>query len=80
MGICSGLSLVTVIVDENGEPASHVHVCPDGLTTLFVSVGCSDMLPLPDVAVLVRVQGREATKREGRDAPTVQAREPPVLV
>ena len=80
MVICSGLGLVTVLVDEKGEPASHVHVCPDGLTTLFVSVGSSAMLPLPDVAVLTPVRCREAMEREGRDAPTGRARGPPGLV
>ena len=75
--ICSGLGLVTVLVDENGQPVSQVHVCPDGLLTLFSGLDsgwepaarAERWVPVVPVAVALRT--------EGQRSPAPQARGPP---
>jgi hypothetical protein len=75
--ICSGLGLVTVLVDENGQPVSQVHVCPDGLLTLFSGLD-SGWEPAERAERWVRVVPvAVALRTEGQRSPAPQARGPP---
>lgn len=75
--ICSGLGLVTVLVDETGAPVSRAHVCPDGLLTLFTSVGGGWEPPVHASVWHDVAQGDAIWRAEGRRAPGPQARDPP---
>ncbi|BBU57785.1 hypothetical protein KU6B_40500 [Mameliella alba] len=37
--ICRGLTVVTVLVDDEGQPVEPPHICPDAATVLFVETG-----------------------------------------
>ncbi|SMX49221.1 hypothetical protein MAA8898_04227 [Maliponia aquimaris] len=47
--ICQGLTVVTILVDAEGQPVEQAHVCPDAALALFVHVG--DAAPLVSRAV-----------------------------
>ncbi|WP_421905033.1 hypothetical protein [Mameliella sp.] len=37
--ICRGLTVVTILVDAEGQPVEPPHICPDAATVLFVETG-----------------------------------------
>lgn len=80
MVICSGQGLITVTLDENGNPVGPVHVCPDAALTLMVSAGVS--FDAPQVALRwVRVEAAVGqTRGAGIATPPAMARGPPALV
>ena len=39
MVICRGLTVMTVLVDAQGQPTENPHICPDAALALFVEVG-----------------------------------------
>lgn len=39
--ICQGLTVVTVLVDADGQPVKAAHICPDAALALFVEVGAA---------------------------------------
>lgn len=39
MVICQGLTVVTVLVDGEGQPVDQPHVCPDAALALFLQAG-----------------------------------------
>jgi hypothetical protein len=78
--ICSGYGIVTITVDENGEPTGPVHPCPDCLAGMGLAVlpgGAS--LPLP-VMVAREAIWPVLVHATGRDAPRAAARGPPAAV
>ncbi|MGR3376243.1 hypothetical protein [Salipiger abyssi] len=78
--ICSGLGLVTVMVDAEGNPVGHSHVCPDGLLTLFAAAG-GGWTPPQALPLWLRVAPEFAARRgQGMRMPVPQARDPPAAV
>ncbi|MBW4981954.1 hypothetical protein KZZ07_05295 [Mameliella sp. CS4] len=43
--ICRGLTVVTVLVDADGQPVEPPHICPDAATVLFVETGATTLPP-----------------------------------
>lgn len=80
MVICSGLGLVTVMVDADGQPVEHSHVCPDGLMTLFTAVGAAWEPPLHQPLWLPLASRLAQIAGQGRRPPERLARGPPVLI
>ncbi|MBU2963272.1 hypothetical protein KO516_21075 [Citreicella sp. C3M06] len=78
--ICSGMGLVTVMVDSDGQPVQHSHLCPDGLLTLFNGLGVAWIPPGREQRWLVLPAFAEAMHGAGRRLPAVQARDPPARV
>ena len=50
MVICRGLTVVTVLVDAEGNPVELPHVCPDAALALFVETGA---VTLPSAVALI---------------------------
>lgn len=78
--ICTGHGLVTILVDENGEPTGAVHLCPDCAMHLFsatADVAGTEALSLGWHAV---VWEAHTTSAAHRSAPRPAARGPPALV
>lgn len=78
--ICSGYGIVTVSVDENGNPTGPIHDCPFCLAAMGAAL-------LPDPPVVdrplsrgVRLDRPDAVAGWVRPAPAPQARGPPVSV
>lgn len=78
--LCIGTTVVTVLVDENGQPVEHHHLCPEGAFALFVAEA-GGFVPSAPLAVWTRwtspVSGFAAA---GNPAPAAQARGPPVAL
>lgn len=78
--ICSGLGIVTVEVDAQGNPVGPVHICPDCALSFLAhldTVAPSVLRPLtPGLGLLASPQ-RLAS---GRAVPMPRARGPPALV
>lgn len=80
MVICAGQGVITVYVDDEGNPVGAPHICPDTVLTLFVSDGIAP----PDMAValkwvrLPRDFAVRAAVHQSGIAPS--ARGPPVAV
>lgn len=76
--ICRGLTVVTIMVDAEGNPVETPHVCPDAALTLFVDSG----VVAPDETVRQRLTpvrwGIEPAPAASWHAPGSQARGPPV--
>ena len=80
MVICTGLGLVTVMVDAQGQPTGESHVCPDGLATLFVAAGAACEPKQPSrLWVSLALRPAQAAG-QGRRPPQGRARGPPTLV
>lgn len=47
--ICRGLTVVTILVDAEGQPVERAHICPDAALALFVAAGVT--APQPPLAV-----------------------------
>ncbi len=78
--ICSGYGIVTVTVDENGNPAGPVHDCPFCLAAMGAAL-------LSEPTALVRPQSRGVRLERPSDvagwirqAPAQLARGPPAAV
>lgn len=80
MVICSGYGVVTITVDEHGNPAGPVHPCPDCLSGLGLAVlGDAPMVPWPQV-VATRIAAVDPGLPEGSRPPMAKARGPPAAV
>lgn len=44
--LCTGAGPVTVLVDENGQPVGHAHICPDCTMQLLAAVAGQAGAPL----------------------------------
>lgn len=78
--ICTGYGMATIAVDENGQPAGPVHLCPDMVLSFFAAAGAPAVaLPLPDPA-----PGRSVPEgprvQAALAAPSPCARGPPLTV
>ncbi|WP_028028943.1 hypothetical protein [Gemmobacter nectariphilus] len=78
--ICSGYGVITVLVDDRGEPLGTVHPCPDCIAAHVVAL-------LPPVPVVVRPLGLSrivwapvATGAVPLSPATPKARGPPLAV
>ena len=78
--LCRGLTTVSVQVDADGVPVTHVHLCPDGVMTLVSDLSDGHVLLVP-LAVWARDRPVSVvTVRSGRDVPRATARGPPLSV
>ncbi|MDU8909950.1 hypothetical protein [Aestuariicoccus sp. MJ-SS9] len=78
MVICMGQTVVTIMVDAEGQPVESVHLCPDA--TLFVAEGDLFVPPQPTL-VWQRVFHRDpALAPVPAPPPGPRARGPPVGV
>ncbi|THD81523.1 hypothetical protein E7811_16585 [Aliigemmobacter aestuarii] len=80
MVICSGYGVVTITLDEDGNPVGPVHLCPDCLAGLGLAV-------LPDAPTVQRPASRSAAVvavaralPAGASLPLPKARGPPAAV
>lgn len=77
--LCTGGGLVTVTLDENGDPTGPAHFCPDGVGNFVATATAAPLPPAP----LVHVSRAEQPPRLQGRAQSVQidhpARGPPVL-
>ena len=80
MVLCTGAGLVTVFVDEDGDPVGAPHVCPDAALGFLVA------LDLPDLPLIVQRVARERPAAVPgivvltSPAPLFHARAPPLTV
>lgn len=79
MVICTGAGVVTVLVDENGTPIEHGHICPD--CALSVLAGLEDGFQLPELVILASHLSELGWVRPTAraQAPETRARAPPVV-
>ncbi|WBU56965.1 hypothetical protein [Paracoccus sediminicola] len=80
MAICAGGELVTVYVDENGEPVSRVVICPDMALNLMAAIESDAPEPLLRRSGLCLDPDVSMPAIAGRDAPRAHARAPPLAV
>ena len=78
--ICSGYGMVTLTVDENGQPAGPVHLCPDMVLGLIAAIATDPpALTRPEGAVVV-LMAQSVPSLLSRAAPVARARDPPALL
>lgn len=78
MVICMGQTMVTVMVDADGQPVEMVHLCPDA--TLFVADGGAFVPPSPTLVWQRIVPAVPEVAARPLPRPAPQARGPPVSV
>ena len=75
--VCSGQGLITVAVDENGDPAGPAHLCPD----MVLAMLAAPVLDAPDLlrpaAGMERIDPPQAPALVGVSRPAPCARGPP---
>ncbi|WP_425072221.1 hypothetical protein [Sagittula sp. S175] len=78
--LCQGLTTVSVAVDADGAPVSHVHLCPDGVMSLLAGIAPVVVVaaPSPVWDTLDRELGAQVLAAQA--APRGVARGPPSLV
>ena len=77
--LCTGAGAVSILVDENGQPAEKLHICPDFALTLFAQAAEQPALPArPLGAVEKLAPALQSFKASARDIEP-SARGPPVL-
>lgn len=78
--ICRGLTVVTVLVDADGQPVEAQHLCPDAVLALFVDVGVAATMPQVALSWAPVDRAPEELSGVARPARTLRARGPPVLL
>jgi hypothetical protein len=53
--LCIGTQVVTVTVDENGQPVTSTHTCPDGVLKLSAPLASPAVVARPVVLVLAEL-------------------------
>ncbi|HMQ39832.1 MAG TPA: hypothetical protein PKC09_01045 [Paracoccus sp. (in: a-proteobacteria)] len=77
MVFCAGGELVTLLVDDRGEPVEHVMVCPDMALNLMSAIAVVTPQPVLTESLLFLSAEAHESAPAGRDAPMAQARDPP---
>lgn len=78
--LCTGTGPVTILIDAEGQPIGHAHVCPDCTLSLIVTVGHASPLikhPMGRAEALILPP---APVLPPEDVKPFSARDPPVLV
>lgn len=77
--LCTSAGIVSVAVDENGQPVEPPHICPDCALTLFAFVADTSPLPLrPLGSVETLSPTRETHEVSAQEVPAA-ARGPPLF-
>ncbi|MDO5704368.1 MAG: hypothetical protein Q4G49_04750 [Paracoccus sp. (in: a-proteobacteria)] len=75
--ICTGSATITVAVDDQGQPITRTHFCPDMALSLLAAVGGQqDAAPVPSAHRIDWIVTRYDA--QSRDIPAHNARDPPV--
>ncbi|MCO0635445.1 hypothetical protein M8745_05650 [Lutimaribacter sp. EGI FJ00014] len=77
--LCTGSGPISVLVDENGQPVGRAHICPDCAFAFFAAHWDAPRLPPRPEARAVPLRPDTTARPETAQAPTPQARGPPVL-
>ncbi len=80
MVICRGLTVVTVMIDAEGNPVEVRHICADGAQALFADAGLSATFAVVSLTWRPIPWDLARVLPGGRDAPRAQARGPPVFL
>ena len=79
MVICTGSIMVTVAVDEDGQPVEKALICPDMALSLISALGDAPVVAPLRSARPADLPLTAATLR-GAEAPAAQARGPPLAI
>ncbi len=77
--LCTGQGLVTVTLDDQGNPIGPVHICPDCVLSVMAFVPATDDLSAAVFHMQVLVQGAEAVIQTRSIHSLAKARAPPVV-
>lgn len=75
--LCRGLTTLSVQVDADGTPVTHVHLCPDGVMTLVGEVPVGAAVPVVDAALLPLAYNLSVARCGPQACPVGVARGPP---
>lgn len=77
MVLCAGDKLVTVLVDEQGQPVERLVICPDMALNMMSAVAGATPQPALSETIMFLPFDESQIRCAGRDAPMTQARDPP---
>lgn len=77
MVICTGQGIVSITVDENGDPVGPPHICPDCALSLFAAIGAAQAGAIPPATRLVAVLVPDLVTYLAQADVAAQARGPP---
>jgi hypothetical protein len=80
MVLCTGTGLITVFVDENGDPTGAPYICPDCALNFLTATTLPEMVVLPDNAGPVVLPIRTTYVRRNKLHTWASARAPPRLI
>lgn len=80
MVICAGAAVITLSVDRDGKPVTRSDFCPDMAPQLLAAVNMSAPPPVLSDRMARAVLFMPVTRIAGRDAPSAQARDPPLAL
>jgi len=76
--ICSGGTLVSIILDADGKPVKRTQICPDYALTILASVMPAPIVALRPATSTTLVAPTSFLFPHSRQAPTPRARAPPL--
>lgn len=80
MVICRGLTVVTVMIDAEGNPVEVQHICPDGVHALFADDGIAQSFAVVALTWRPIPWDRPQVLPGEQDAPSAVARGPPAFL
>ena len=75
--LCTGAGIVSVAVDENGQPVERPHICPDCAMSLFAFVADEPVLPLRPLGSVEKLSPIQASLAASAEKIPATARGPP---
>ena len=78
--ICAGAAVITLSVDRDGKPVTRSDFCPDMAPQLLAAASLDAPPPLLRKEASRAVLFQPVTRIAGRDAPSAQARDPPLAL
>ena len=77
--LCTSEGIVSVAVDENGQPVEAPHICPDCAMSLFAFVADTSALPLRPLGSVETLSPVGAAHRASMQEVPATARGPPMV-
>lgn len=78
MVLCAGGELITIHVDDQGQPIDRMVICPDMALGLMAAIAMTAPPPILAESLVILSRPAPAPHGAGRAAPVAQARDPPL--